>query len=112
MLDNLISNAIKFTNDDGTITVKMEHDALNIIISVTDNGIGIPKELIPHLFNRFSKAGRTGVRGEKSYGLGLSICKLIIKQHHGEITACSNEDKGTRITITLPKANEVPARKD
>ena len=112
VLDNLISNAIKFTNDDGTITVKMEHDAVNIFISVTDNGIGIPKDLIPHLFSRFSKAGRTGVHGEKSYGLGLSICKLIIKQHHGEITACSNEDKGTSITITLPKANEMPTRKN
>ena len=102
VFDNLLGNAAKFTREDGIITIKMSHNTDKICITVADNGIGIPKELVPFLFNKFSKAGRSGLKGERSYGLGMSICKLIIKQHHGDITASGEEGKGTQIKITIP----------
>lgn len=105
VFENLISNAIKFTKDDGVITIKMDHDNDKVYILVTDNGIGIPKDIIPYLFEKFSKAGRIGLKGEQSHGLGMSICKMIIKQHHGDITAFSEEGKFTQIKITLPRAS-------
>ena len=106
VMDNLLSNAVKFTKSNGLITITMSRDDNNINITVADNGIGIPETLLPYLFSRFSKAGRTGVNGEKSYGLGLSICKLIINQHRGDISATSKEGHGTEIKITLPAASE------
>ena len=106
VLDNLLNNAIKFTRNNGVVTITISHEDNKINIFVADNGIGIPEALLPFLFNRFSKAGRTGVNGEKSYGLGLSICKLIVNQHSGDISATSKEEHGTEIKITLPAANE------
>ena len=72
------------------------------VITVTDNGIGIPEDIKPYLFDRFSKAGRLGLKGEKSHGLGLNICKLIIEQHGGTIAVDSEVGRGTRFTISLP----------
>jgi len=107
VFDNLLSNAWKFTKKNGIITIDLKKDGDNICILVTDNGIGIPQDMLPVLFNRFSKAGRTGLNGEKSHGLGMSICKLFMKQHHGDISAHSEEGNGTEITITLPVAQNV-----
>jgi signal transduction histidine kinase len=104
VFENLLGNAIKFTKDNGIITVTVSHDNDKVYIVVADNGIGIPEDKLPLLFSRFSGAGRTGVNGEKSYGLGMSICKLIIKQHYGDIAAYSEEGKWTQIKITLPQA--------
>jgi two-component system sensor histidine kinase VicK len=69
---------------------------------VIDHGLGIPKEMIPHLFERFSKAGRAGIRGEQSTGLGLSIVKQIVESHKGRIKVDSEEGKGSTFTIYLP----------
>ena len=104
VMDNLLSNAIKFTPGNGVINVELHHCKDQAHIVVRDNGVGIPKDLLPHLFSRFSRAGRQGLLGQKSYGLGLSICKLIMNQHHGDIAAASNEGEGTTITLTLPTA--------
>jgi len=95
---------MKFTDDKGIITITLKNTADNICIIVADNGIGIPKELLPFLFTKFSKAGRMGLRGEKSYGIGLSICKLILKQHNGDIVAASEDGNGTQMIISLPFA--------
>jgi len=103
VFDNVFSNSLKFTAKNGRITVKLTGDEDNVCILVADNGIGIPNDLIPFLFSRFSKSGRTGLNGEKSNGLGLSICKLFLKQHHGDISATSEEGKGTQIKIVLPR---------
>lgn len=103
VMDNLISNAIKFSGDSN---VEVSLQALNsqVIIHVKDFGMGIPNDLLPFVFDRFSKASRKGVRGEESVGLGLSIVQQIVKKHGGEIEVDSVEQHGTTFTITLPVA--------
>lgn len=103
VFDNLIGNAIKFTEDGGNIHLLLQQkDKEHIIVTVSDSGIGIPEHLQPYLFDRFSKAGRLGLKGEKSHGLGLNICKQIVEQHGGKIQLESQVKKGTRFHITLP----------
>lgn len=105
VLDNLISNALKFTPNDGIIKLELRDDNDKIRISISDNGIGIPEKMQPYIFDRFTKAGRTGVAGEKSYGLGLNICQQIVEQHEGTITVQSIEAEGTTFHIDLPICN-------
>ncbi len=100
---NIISNSIKFTPDSGEI--KLETKTVNgnkISIEISDTGIGISKELLPIIFDKFSKARRKGIEGEKSTGLGMWIVKHIIKLHDGEISVVSRENEGTKFNITLP----------
>ena len=103
VMDNLISNAIKFSGDSN---VEISLQALNsqVIINVKDFGMGIPNDLLPFIFDRFSKASRKGIRGEESVGLGLSIVRQIVKKHGGEIEVDSVEKRGTTFTIKLPSA--------
>ena len=103
VMDNLISNAIKFS---GESNIEVSLQALNsqIIINVRDFGMGIPNELLPYIFDRFSKASRRGMRGEESVGLGLSIVRQIVKKHGGEIEVDSIEKRGTTFTIKLINA--------
>lgn len=101
---NLISNAIKFTPAGGEIKIKTKavvNDKVSIEIS--DTGIGISKELLPIIFDKFSKARRKGIEGENSTGLGMWIVKHIIKLHGGEISVKSLENNGTTFTILLPQ---------
>jgi len=102
VMDNLISNAIKFSNADDKIEISLDKENGNAIIEIKDHGLGIPKELIPQLFDRFSKAGRTGLHGEQSTGLGLSIVKQIIQRHGGTIEVESVENEGSTFRISIP----------
>lgn len=102
VLDNLISNAIKFSSEDKTIRISLRKVAKNIEIKVKDDGIGIPKNLISYIFHQFSQAGRNGLYGEKSIGLGLHISQKIIQQHGGQLLVDSEEDKGTTFTVIFP----------
>lgn len=103
VFDNLITNAIKFTEHSATIHLKLSTlDKDKIKITIADDGIGIPEDMLPYLFDRFSKAGRLGLNGEKSHGLGLNICKQIVTQHNGKISVDSIVGKGTQFHITLP----------
>ncbi|WP_352432927.1 HAMP domain-containing sensor histidine kinase [Mucilaginibacter sp. PAMB04274] len=103
VIDNLISNAAKFSKEKDTIELKLyEHKNL-VHIEVKDNGMGIPASLIPNIFDRFSKAGRNGLKGEQSTGLGLSISKQIVEMHNGRIDVQSEEGKGSTFTIRLPE---------
>jgi len=102
VVDNLISNALKFSKDTDKVFVFLEYTRKEVVIKVQDQGLGIPKDIIPHLFESFSKAGREGLRGEKSTGLGLTIVKQIVESHRGTIKVDSIEGKGTTFTITLP----------
>lgn len=102
VLDNLISNAIKFTDADGVIQIQLDKDKNDAIrISIKDNGIGIPDDIKPYLFDRFSKAGRLGLQGEKSHGLGLNICKQIVEQHGGNITVESIAGEGSAFYLSF-----------
>lgn len=101
VLGNLISNAIKFSPSGETIQVKVSEDVNKVIIAVKDNGIGIPEKLQDQVFNMFTSAQRTGTAGEKSFGLGLSICRQIIEKHNGKIWFASSEN-GSTFFISLP----------
>jgi len=101
-INNLVSNAIKFTKDDGIIDISIKEDHHTVLISVSDIGIGIPQEHHNSLFDKFTPAGRTGLHGEVSNGLGMSIIKTIIEWHHGQIWFKSEENVGTTFYISLP----------
>ncbi len=100
VMDNLISNAVKFSGD-SNVEISLRTLASQVVINVRDFGMGIPRDLLPFIFDRFSKASRRGVRGEESVGLGLSIVRQIIKKHGGEIGVESVEQQGTTFTIKL-----------
>ncbi|MDB5025383.1 MAG: histidine kinase [Mucilaginibacter sp.] len=100
VMDNLITNALKFSKNKIEIYLSAKSD--QAIIQVRDYGLGIPADLIPHIFERFSKARRPGIRGEQSTGLGLSISRQIIENHQGTIDVTSEEKKGSTFTIKLP----------
>lgn len=102
VLNNLTSNALKFTPKGGKIQVSAASDNQHLKIIVEDSGIGIPGELIPNLFDKFTEAKREGLRGESTTGLGLSIAKQIIEHHNGSISVESNEGEGTKFSIQLP----------
>ena len=102
VIDNLITNALKFSAASQPVTVELINYKTHICISIKDQGIGIPVSLQQHIFNQFSTAGRTGLQGEQSIGLGLHISKRIIEQHNGQLTFESEENKGTTFTILLP----------
>ncbi|MCC8426022.1 sensor histidine kinase KdpD [Mucilaginibacter sp. UR6-11] len=100
-LDNLISNALKFSKETDQVELRLNQKDKLITIEVKDQGLGIPQDLVPHIFDRFSKAGRAGLKGEKSTGLGLSIVKQIIESHKGKISVNSVEGEGTTFLIQL-----------
>lgn len=102
---NLLSNAIKFTPEGKKITLSTTTSENFAVVEIADEGIGISDELLPHLFTRYSSAQRTGTAGEKSFGLGLSICKQIVDAHGGEITLTSVLNEGTTVTVKLPLAH-------
>ena len=101
-IDNLISNAIKFSKDNSRVDVRLNKKNEELIIEVQDYGLGIPADMLPDVFDRFSKARRTGLRGEQSTGLGLSIVRQIIERHNGIIEVESIVGRGTVFTIKLP----------
>ena len=107
VISNLISNAIKLSPVGETIQLKCVSESNNVQISVTDHGIGIPDEMKDKVFNMFTDAKRAGTIGEKSFGLGLSICKQIIEKHHGKIWFESKAGKGTTFYIRLPKPKKM-----
>lgn len=102
VVNNLVSNALKFTPDGGRISVSVALEAGQAIVTVADTGIGIPQTLQAGLFERFTKARRPGLRGEKTNGLGMSIIQTIVALHQGTITFASQEGVGTTFTIALP----------
>jgi two-component system sensor histidine kinase VicK len=102
VLSNLISNAIKFSPVDSAIRVKALQKKDHIVVSVIDQGIGIPDNMKEKVFNMFTDAKRPGTIGEKSFGLGLSISKQIIEKHGGKIWFDSEVNKGTTFYISLP----------
>lgn len=107
VLINLVANALKFTPHDGHVTVHIEPKPGVVRIRVVDNGIGIPLAMQPHLFERFTKARRPGLRGEATTGLGLALCKTIVEWHHGHISVVSQEGQGSTFTIEIPRVETV-----
>jgi len=103
-LDNLVVNAIKFSPEGSTVKIITAETPTGIVISVQDNGIGIPPELADKLFEPFeSTIKRKGTSGEQSFGLGLYICRQIIEAHGGRIWFESHPGQGSTFFISLPK---------
>lgn len=102
-LNNLVDNAIKYSEagQEVSITVKSLNNALQI--SVTDKGSGISKEDLPHVFDKFYRAGKGNIHYNKGYGLGLSFVKKIAELHKGKVELTSEKNKGTIITLTIPQ---------
>lgn len=102
VVDNILNNAIKYSPDGGKITVRMKTTEDQMILSISDQGLGIPKQDLPRIFDRFYRVDRARSRAQGGTGLGLSIAKEIIKQHKGFIWAKSEYGKGSTFTIVLP----------
>jgi PAS domain S-box-containing protein len=102
VVDNLISNAIKYSADGSDIDVRVIVEDGSVLTSVTDHGIGIPKDEIPQLFERFHRARNVSSRYYGGLGLGLYIARAIIDAHAGAITVESEEGQGSTFTIRLP----------
>ncbi|CZE05149.1 TPA: cell wall metabolism sensor histidine kinase VicK [Streptococcus pneumoniae] len=102
VVDNILNNAIKYSPDGGKITVRMKTTEDQMILSISDHGLGIPKQDLPRIFDRFYRVDRARSRAQGGTGLGLSIAKEIIKQHKGFIWAKSEYGKGSTFTIVLP----------
>ena len=102
VIDNILNNAIKYSPDGGKITVTMKTTDDQMILSISDQGLGIPKQDLPRIFDRFYRVDRARSRAQGGTGLGLAIAKEIIKQHKGFIWAKSEYGKGSTFTIVLP----------
>ena len=102
VIDNILNNAIKYSPDGGKITVTMKTTDDQMILSISDQGLGIPKQDLPRIFDRFYRVDRARSRAQGGTGLGLSIAKEIIKQHNGFIWAKSIYGNGSTFTIVLP----------
>ena len=105
VLTNLIDNAIRYTSNEGKVSVRVEQQHAFVKISVEDTGSGIPSEDIPYVFERFYKADKSRTRGKGGTGLGLAIAKNMVESHDGTITVQSEENVGTVFAFTLPIKN-------
>jgi signal transduction histidine kinase len=103
---NLVSNALKFTNTYGEINITAESDADKVIVSVSDNGIGIPDKDIIKLFDISVILSTRGTSGETGTGLGLLLCKEFVEKHTGNIWVESEVGKGSTFKFSLPLFND------
>lgn len=102
VIDNIINNAIKYSPDGGTITVRLMSTHNEVTLSVQDQGLGVPQNSIPHLFDRFYRVDKARSRAQGGTGLGLAIAKEVIEMHHGRIWVNSIENKGSTFFVSLP----------
>ncbi|HAV92349.1 TPA: hypothetical protein DCW38_04125 [candidate division WOR-3 bacterium] len=106
VFDNLITNALKFTDKNGKIKVtgyeKMENDTLNAVIKVEDSGIGIPHDKLDRIFDRFFQVDHDASKKYPGMGLGLTIAKMILEAHEGSISVSSVIGRGSTFKVILP----------
>jgi len=114
ILNNLLSNALRYIRSGGMITLRIARQAQAAVITVHDNGTGIPPEALPHIFERFYRADRSRSRSEGGSGLGLAIARELAEAHHGSLTASNHPQGGALFTLSFPlppDAPREPARK-
>jgi signal transduction histidine kinase len=104
---NLVDNGLKYTPAGGVVVVSVHADAERITVRVTDTGVGIAAEHLPHLFERFYRADAARARAEGGAGLGLAICQWIAHAHGGTIVIDSEAGRGTAVSVALPPATRV-----
>jgi len=100
---NLLDNALKYSKENATINLVLKADASNIVMHVSDNGIGIPAVYKEKVFEKFFRVPAGDTHNAKGHGLGLSYSAQVLRQHHGSITVDSSEGVGSTFTIILPK---------
>jgi len=103
VLTNLLDNAIKYTACGGQVTLTATRDDQHIVLTVTDTGVGIPPEDLPHIWDRLYRGDTS--RSQRGLGLGLSLVKAIVQAHHGEVAVSSQLGRGARFSLTLPLAH-------
>lgn len=103
---NIADNSIKYTEPGGSVAISLSRDLGNVYIAVTDTGIGIPKEEVQKIFDRFYRVDKARARETGGTGLGLSIALDAVKLHNGHIEVKSEEEAGSRFTIALPYGDE------
>lgn len=104
VLQNLLQNAIKYSPDGGTVEITVRREGAQAVVTITDQGIGIPPEAVPQLFSRFYRAENVGSRQISGMGLGLYVVREIISLHGGTIEVTSQEGAGSTFTLRLPLA--------
>jgi signal transduction histidine kinase len=104
VITNLLSNAIKYTPEGGHVRVAVKNTLDSSIVEVSDNGIGIPGEELPLIFERFYRTDKSRNRQTGGTGIGLTIAKSIVQAHGGHIEAESKSGQGSRFTVSLPKS--------
>jgi len=102
VIQNLLENAIKFTSENGKVTIKLEPKGKVILVTVQDSGEGISTDALPHIFDRYQRNDRSGQLENKGLGLGLAIVKRILEVHDIEITVESKQGKGTSFSFQIP----------
>jgi len=105
VISNIVNNAIKFSPEHAVIDIKLQRKENIVLLSVRDNGIGIPGELKDKIFSMSPEANRMGTFGEESFGLGLSISRKIVEEHEGKIWFDSSESHGSVFYVELPCKN-------
>jgi signal transduction histidine kinase len=102
VLQNLLDNAVKFTDEHGTVTITMQRDGNCVVIGLSDTGTGISKDELPHIFDRYQQADRGEKDDNRGLGLGLAIVKKILEVHGIDIEVQSKEGVGTTFTFRVP----------
>jgi len=110
---NLLSNALKFTSENGRVTVRLDRDGAEARLTVSDDGCGIKPEFLPHVFDRFRQADSSYTRRHGGLGLGLAIVRHLVEMHGGTVTAASKgEDRGATFIVRLPLLKDEDAARE
>ena len=102
-IEHVLGNAVAYTDRNGEIRLEAEGDAERVLIRVSDNGVGISKQDLPRVFDRFDRVHEAGVRGEAALGLGLPLTRQFVEAHGGTVELQSKKGKGTVVTLTIPR---------
>jgi two-component system sensor histidine kinase VicK len=102
---HLIENAIKFSPDGGNVLVRIWHEEQLVLVSIVDRGIGIPKEHLPHIFDRFYQVDGSTTRHFGGMGIGLALVWDILEAHHGYVQVQSTVGQGSTFLVALPYAS-------
>ena len=105
-IEHVLDNAIAYTDQKGRILLEASGDEQAATIRIIDNGIGISKQDLPRVFERFDRINEAGVRGEAALGLGLPLTRQFLEAHGGKVELESRKGRGTTVTLTIPRGSK------
>ena len=103
LVGNLLENAVKYTPSEDQVTIQLQVEPSQVTLTVSDTGVGISPEAMPHIFQEFYRAANVKELGTEGTGLGLSLVKRLVDLYLGDVRVESELDKGTTFTVTLPR---------